>query len=399
MYLHIPFCKRLCWFCACRTQGVQSDKPVKSYLDTLQDEIRLVADTLPKDVTLSRLHWGGGTPTILLPADIIALAETIEKYLPLTETAEFSVEIDPSEVDEARLDAFAAVGMNRASIGVQDFDPKIQKSIGRMQSYDTTLKTAEMLRARGIHSLNMDVLYGLPYQDTESVTNTTNQVIAVGPDRVALYGYAHVPWMARRQTMIPEDHLPDGPARLELSACARGLFENAGYEAVGIDHFARPEDGLAQALKSGTLRRNFQGYTEDTSEVLIGVGASAISRFPQGYVQNIAATAAYLRQIREGSLATARGHGFLSCDPMRGRVIEELMCQFTVDLDTLKQEIGARVYDLKPEFQRTHKKFLEFTTLDGNTLTILQQGRPLTRLIAREFDAYSIDAAGHSMAI
>lgn len=399
MYVHVPFCKRLCWFCACRTQGVQSDEPVISYLGTLRDEIRMVAASLQDGVKLSRLHWGGGTPTIMPPEEIERLADTIARELPLAPGAEFSVEIDPTEVDDGRLDAFARTGMNRASIGVQDFDEKIQKAIGREQSFEVTRDVSIELRKRGIHSLNMDVLYGLPFQDVQSIRETTEKVLELEPDRVALFGYAHVPWMSRRQTMIPEEHLPGGMERLDLSETARILFTDAGYSVIGIDHFAKVGDGLDTALKAGKLRRNFQGYTDDPAETLIGVGASAISRFRQGYVQNIAGTSAYLRQIREGSLASARGHEFHPEDLLRSRVIEELMCTFRVDLNAVERELSEVAVDLRPEMDLVHQKFAGFVELDGDVLSINEKGIVLVRMISREFDAYSVSETGHSMAI
>ncbi len=400
LYLHVPFCSRLCWFCACRTQGVRSLDPVRSYLGTLQQEIRQVAALLPEGVRLSRLHWGGGTPTILRAPMIESLAGTIAKLLPFAEDYEFSVEIDPVEVDDERLDALAAAGMNRASIGIQDFDPKIQESIGRIQGFEITAEVAGKLRARGIHSLNADILYGLPFQDIPSIEATTRKLLSLKPDRVALYGYAHVPWMSKRQTMIPEHALPDPRARMELFHAARHLFTAAGYREIGIDHFARPEDGLARALDEGRLRRNFQGYTDDTSPVLIGLGASAISRFPQGYVQNISATAGYLAHVREGRLASARGHAFTAEDRLRARVIEQLMCTFRVDLAAVEAEpgVGAPV-DLRPDLARVAAKFAPYLRHEGTVLEILPEGRCLTRMVAREFDAYSMDAAGHSLAI
>ena len=399
LYVHIPFCRRLCWFCACRTQGVRSGDPVKSYLGTLADEIRLVAATLPSDVTLRRLHWGGGTPTLLDPDQIESLAKTISDVLPFAGGAEFSVEVDPNEVDDARLDALAAAGMNRASIGVQDFDPEIQAVIGREQSFEITQEVSQKLRARGIHSLNMDILYGLPFQDEDSIADTTRKLISLNPDRVALYGYAHVPWMAKRQTMIPEEHLPSSVDRLALYDTARDLFLKADYRTIGIDHFAKAGDGLDTATQQGKLRRNFQGYTDDTCDTLIGLGASAISKFRQGYVQNVSATSAYLAQIRDGKFASARGHTLTPDDTLRGRVIEELMCAFKIDLTAIEAEFDSVPVDLRAELKRVHNKYAHFTRCSGDTFEILPDGQSLTRMIAREFDAYSMDESGHSLAI
>jgi len=399
LYVHIPFCRRLCWFCACRTQGVRSDRPVLNYLHTVEAEIARVADALPDGVVLSRLHWGGGTPTILPPEGIASLAATIRERLPFAPGAEFSVEIDPSEVDDPRLDALADAGMNRASIGVQDFAPEIQRAIGREQSFEITEKVARSLRARDINSLNADMLYGLPFQDERSIAETTRKVLALEPDRVALYGYAHVPWMARRQVMIRDDTLPDAEQRLELSEIARDVFRSGGFNAIGIDHFARPGDGLDTALRAGTLRRNFQGYTDDTSETLIGTGASAISRFSRGYVQNAAATPAYLGQVESGGFAGVRGHEFSTDDRIRGHIIERLMCLYPVDFDRLEPDFGPAATGLTSRAASVHETFRDFTTLAGNVFAIKPEGRSLTRLIAREFDAYFASGSGHSMAI
>lgn len=314
LYIHIPFCRRLCWFCACRTQGTRNPDTVRAYLETLQTEIALLKAHLAPGVRVSRLHWGGGTPTLLAPAMIRELAEALALAAPLAEGAEFSVEIDPNEIDGPRLDALIAAGMNRASIGIQDFDPEIQATIGRLQSYDVTRRIVDALRDRGIRSLNADILYGLPHQTGARIADSVQRLLSLGPDRVALYGYAHVPWMARRQSMIPSDALPNPEERLELFRTARDLFLWDGYAEIGIDHFARPEDGLARAARDGRMRRNFQGYTDDTAPVLVGLGASAISRFPQGYAQNAASTGDYTRRIRDGVFATVRGHVFAGED-------------------------------------------------------------------------------------
>ncbi|HLQ19932.1 MAG TPA: oxygen-independent coproporphyrinogen III oxidase, partial [Tabrizicola sp.] len=330
LYIHVPFCRRLCWFCACRTQGTTSDEPVVAYVETLKAELQLLRAHLPRGVRLSRLHWGGGTPTLLSAPQMSSLADAIFDVVPLADDGEFSVEIDPNEIDDARLDALAASGMNRASIGVQDFDPLIQKAIGREQSYQLTRDVAERIRARGVASLNADILYGLPFQTGPRISDSVQKLLTLSPDRVALYGYAHVPWMSRRQQMIPSDAMPTPEERLSLFETARQLFLWDGYVEVGIDHFAKPEDGMAKALKAGTLRRNFQGYTDDTAPVLIGIGASSISRFPQGFAQNASGTATHTKAIREGQFSTHRGHAFAGEDQLRARIIEALMCDFFV---------------------------------------------------------------------
>ena len=399
LYLHVPFCRRLCWFCACRTQGTSSDAPVLAYAKVLKAEIALLKRHLPRGVRLSRLHWGGGTPTLLAPDSMRELAAAVFDAVPMAEGAEFSVEIDPNEIDAARLDALAAAGMNRASIGVQDFDPEIQKTIGREQSYELTKQVADMIRNRGIASLNADILYGLPFQTRARISDSVQKLLTLNPDRVALYGYAHVPWMSRRQQMIPSDAMPTPQERLALFETARQLFTWDGYDEIGIDHFARPTDSMAKAARAGTLRRNFQGYTDDTALVLVGLGASSISRFPQGFAQNVSGTADYTRAIRDGGFSTHRGHVFTGEDVMRARIIEALMCDFRVS----RAEILAG-FDVTPErldalLRSAADGFAGMVKLDAEGLTILPEGKPLTRMIARAFDAYDQTKAQHSAAI
>ena len=399
LYLHVPFCRRLCWFCACRTQGTQSEDPVRAYAHTLTEEIALLRASLPAGVTLSRLHWGGGTPTLLPPDMMRMLTDAIFEAVPLGADAEFSVEIDPNEIDEARLDALAAAGMNRASIGVQDFDPDIQKVIGRDQSFDITKRAVDMIRARGVRSLNADILYGLPHQTPERIADSVQKLLALSPDRVALYGYAHVPWMARRQQMIPSAALPNPPDRLRLFEVARDLFVADGYDEIGIDHFARPGDGLARAAHSGRLRRNFQGYTDDQAQVLIGIGASSISRFPQGYAQNAPGTANHVKAIRAGRFSVSRGHLFSTEDHLRARMIEALMCDFEIHSDELCNSYGVSKDQIERLYREAAAPFGDMVQVSADRFRIPEPARPLTRLIARAFDAYDLSKAGHSPAV
>ena len=399
LYLHVPFCRRLCWFCACRTQGTVSDSPVLAYAETLRQEIAMLAALLPRGVHLSRLHWGGGTPTMLPPDQIRALMAAIRAAVPLGPQAEFSVEIDPNEIDEARLDALAEAGMNRASIGVQDFDADIQKTIGRDQSFEITAAAVEALRARGIRSLNADILYGLPHQTPERIAASVQKLMSLNPDRVALYGYAHVPWMSRRQQMIPSDAIPSPQDRLRLFEVARDLFRWDGYVDIGIDHFARPDDGLAVAQRAGRLRRNFQGYTDDQAPALIGLGASSISRFPQGFAQNVSGTSDYTKAIRAGRFATHRGHAFGGEDLMRARIIEALMCDFAVSSAEILRDFDIRPAALDAMLASAAAAFGEMVVLDDTGLRIPERARPLTRMIARHFDAYGMSKAGHSSAV
>ncbi|AUM73517.1 oxygen-independent coproporphyrinogen III oxidase [Paracoccus jeotgali] len=400
LYLHVPFCRRLCWFCACRTQGTQSDDPVRAYAEVLLTEIAQLRDRLAPGIELSRLHWGGGTPTLMPPEMMRRVAGAIFDAFPLAEGAEFSVEIDPNEIDEARLDALAEAGLTRASIGVQDFDPEIQKTIGREQSFELTAQAVEMIRVHDIASVNADILFGLPHQDSVRISDSVQKLLALSPDRVALYGYAHVPWMAKRQVMIPSDALPSPEARLGLFNTARDLFLADGYDEIGIDHFARPGDGLAVAQRNGTLRRNFQGYTDDQADVLVGLGASSISRYPQGFAQNAPATGAYTKAVREGRISVTRGHAFSPDDVMRARMIEALMCDFRVDAGEMKDSFGLDASGLAQIFAPILSRFEDMVQQEPDgSLNVPLHGRPLTRMIARMFDAYDVATTGHSTAI
>jgi len=399
LYVHIPFCRRLCWFCACRTQGTSSGAPVAAYLAHVKAELRLLAAHLPASAKVSHLHWGGGTPT-LLDADMIGdLTRAIFAVAPLTEDGEFSVEIDPNEIDDARLDALAAAGLSRASIGVQDFDPEIQKIIGREQSFEITEAAVNAIRARGIRSLNADILFGLPDQSQARMTESVQKLLSLSPDRVALYGYAHVPWMARRQTLIPSDRLPTPEERLKLFETARRLFLWDDYDEVGIDHFARRADAMSIAARDGSLRRNFQGYTVDDGVALIGLGASSISRFPQGYAQNDPRTGGYAKAVDAGRFATVKGHAFGRDDLVRGRLIEQVMCRFQTDRRELEAGWGVDPARLDRMFAAAVSEFPGFVRATTGGIEITREGRHLTRLVARSFDAYALDRAGHSPAI
>jgi oxygen-independent coproporphyrinogen III oxidase len=399
MYLHVPFCRRLCWFCACRTQGTSTLDPVAAYVQTLLAELAMLRTRLAPGIRLLRLHWGGGTPTLLSPAMMTELARAIFAAFPLAPGGEFSVEIDPNEIDDARLDALCAAGMNRASIGVQDFDPDIQAAIGRAQSFDLTRDVVRAIRARGVPGLNADILYGLPHQTPARITTSVQKLLSLSPDRVALYGYAHVPWMSRRQQMIPAEALPSPAARLDLFNIAARLFAADGYHAIGIDHFALQTDGLARAQAKGALRRNFQGYTDDTAPVLIGLGASAISRLPQGFAQNASATAAHTQAIRARAFSTHRGHALTPEDRLRARMIEMIMCDFAVDTAALARDFPGSAPLVADLCQRIAARFGHMVTHNGAWLFVLPDGRPLTRMIARVCDGYVATAARYSAAI
>lgn len=263
LYIHIPFCDRLCWFCACHTRHTLRYEPVAAYLEMLYREIALVAATLPASVRVGAVHLGGGSPTLLTPQDFRNLLERLRTIFRFTADTSVSVEIDPTDMDAARLDAIADAGTTRASLGVQDFRTEVQKAINREQSFEDTRAVVEGLRARGVSAINLDLVYGLPHQSVASIAETVALSLSLKPDRLALFGYAHVPWFKKHQKLIDEAALPDREARMAQSARAAALIREAGYEAIGLDHFALPGDTLAVAARRGALRRNFQGYTDD----------------------------------------------------------------------------------------------------------------------------------------
>lgn len=398
LYLHVPFCERLCWFCACRTQGVRSHAPVAAYVDTLVREIALVAGHLPGRGRVHRLHWGGGTPTILDAAEVGRVAGALRDAFDLSR-ADFSVEIDPTCIDPARIDALVAAGLTRASLGIQDFAPEVQSAIGRAQSFETTRDVIAALRARGIAGINADLVYGLPAQTPGRLHGTLDRLLTLDPGRIALFGYAHVPWMSRRQRMIREDLLPGPRGRHDLFTLAAGRITAAGFDMLGIDHFARPGDPLAMAARSGRMRRNFQGYTDDDCPALIGLGASAISKLPQGYIQNEPTTAAWQAAVRDGRLSAQRGFALGLDDRLRGRAIEMLMCGFRIDLPALHDTFGDFAAHLRPIFRTVADRYAGAVDLASDSLSIRPGARALTRLIAMEFDAHAGGAARHSQAV
>ncbi len=399
LYVHIPFCDRLCWFCACHTKMTRRYEPVAAFLEALRQEIATVG-RLVGGARVRALHFGGGSPTILKPEDVLALNAALRGAFDFVEEADISVELDPSDMDEGRLDAFAAIGMTRASLGVQDFDPKVQKAINREQSFALTQTVVEGVRARGVRSLNLDLLYGLPHQTMESLESTIDQALLLSPDRIALFGYAHVPWFKKHQTMIDEAALPGPEARLAQQQLAGGLIEKAGYQPIGFDHFAKPDDTLAAAARAGRLRRNFQGYTDDGCETLIGLGPSSVSRFRQGYAQNTPAINIYSSQVENGGLATARGIALSEEDRARAWVIERLMCDLAFSRAEAESRFGGIGLRLVTEAEALAAEEPDLITQSGDLYHIPAEARVLVRAVAARFDAYLAKGnARHSVAV
>ncbi|MEM1384368.1 MAG: oxygen-independent coproporphyrinogen III oxidase [Pseudomonadota bacterium] len=401
LYLHIPFCARLCWFCACRTQGARDYAPVDRYLGHLEAEIAMIGARLGPDHPVSQMHWGGGSPTIMRAEDMHRLYRAVERVFPGIRSAEMAVEIDPRDITEARMDALAQIGITRGSIGVQDFEPCVQSAIGREQGFPLTRSVVEGLRARGVAGINIDLLYGLPCQTEASLRRTVEAVISLKPDRVALFGYAHVPWMSRRQKLIDVESLPGVSARQAQAVMAGALLAGAGYQPVGIDHFALPGDAMAAGAQDGTLKRNFQGYTVDPAETLIGMGASSIGMLPEGYVQNIGRTAEWQKAVSAGQVPVARGHALTLDDRPRQAAIQQILCSFALDAGALVDRFGDFA---RPVIAQMHA--LMAAAPEGALLPrpggfeIAPAWQMHTRLIAAEFDSFlAARPARHSLAV
>ncbi len=389
LYLHIAYCAEMCWFCGCHTKITQRYAPVADYLDALWAEIALVAQRLPRRMKARHVHFGGGSPTIMSPEDFLKTMDRLRGLFDLEDGAEVAVELDPRTADEDYVKAMAKAGVNRSSIGVQDFNPKVQEAINRIQPYEVSARVIGWLREQGISEINMDLVYGLPFQTAESVVETIEQAVGLRPKRIALFGYAHVPWMKKHQRLIPEDSLPDVPERWRQYEQATRKLAEMGYVQVGLDHFATPEDELALALKEGRLHRNFQGYTTDSAVALLGFGASGIGALPQGYVANEGGIDAYKRVIREGHLATTRGVGVSQDDLLRRAIIERLMCDMALDLDQVCARFGASAGDFASEMASLAPYAGDgVCVIEGNKVRMTEEGRPLVRAICAAFDRY-----------
>ncbi|MGE0232755.1 MAG: oxygen-independent coproporphyrinogen III oxidase [Flavobacteriaceae bacterium] len=392
LYFHVPFCRTLCHYCGCHTKAVRKQEPVDAYARRIDREIELVAARLGGSRPVSHIHWGGGTPTIVGAEGLRRIVDTVHRLLAPTGSCEHAIELDPRYVSGALAREIAACGVNRVSLGVQDFNPRVQAAIGRIQPYDLVVAVVERLRRAGIERLNFDLMYGLPAQTMADLMATIERTIALRPSRVALFGYAHVPWFRRNQQLIDESLLPDTRTRLEQAEVAAETLEAAGYVPVGLDHFALPDDPLAIAATERTLRRNFQGYTTDSAQTLVGIGASSISQFREGYTQNDPATALWSRAIDSGTFATRRGYALTQEDRVRRAIIEQLMCTLEADPSAIARAHGVDPATLQASRERLRPLVDEgYVDLDGDTVRIASHARHLMRLVAVAFDSFHKD--------
>ena len=401
LYLHVPFCKQQCWYCGCNMKLAARYSPVATYVQNLLQEIDLIADALPARMQVSHLHFGGGTPTVLEPEDLAAVMARLRMRFEQAPDAEIAIESDPRTLANSIIQQIGALHFNRASFGVQEFDPKVQGAINRIQPPEMVERATRGLRAAGVPNINFDLIYGLPHQTAAALCRTVEQCAAMKPDRIALFGYAHVPWVAKNQRMIADDTLPNAPDRAEQARLAAATLVASGYIQIGIDHFALPGDSLARSAAAGSLHRNFQGYTSDAARTLIGIGATSIGRTPQGYVQNASETGAWSRAVAAGKLPVARGHALREQDKLRAHVIEQIMCDGSVDLVAAGRALGFAgdwYADEIPELLRMQEDRL--LTYAGGKLSLAPEGLPLARVVAAVFDTYlRCSTARHSVAV
>ncbi len=395
LYFHLPFCEKLCFFCACTVVITGSHHTFEdAYLETVERELAWVARAAGQKREVVQLHWGGGTPTYFPPALLERLGEAIRARFALAPDAEIGVEVDPRVTTRAHLETLARLGFNRLSMGVQDFDPRVQEAINRIQPFAQTRDLVRAARDLGFPSINVDLIYGLPHQTPSSFSATIDRVLEIAPDRLAVYSYANVPWMKKHQNVLAP-HLPDEATKFGTFRTALERFTAAGYEYIGMDHFARPDDELSRARAGRTLHRNFQGYTTKAGTDLIGLGMSAIGSIGRHYVQNRRELAEYRRAVADSGAATFRGARLTDDDELRREVIQSLLCHGVVVKATIEGRFGVR-------FDEVFAGALEalapcvadgLVILDAREVRATALGRIFLRNLAMPFDSYLGDAA------
>jgi oxygen-independent coproporphyrinogen-3 oxidase len=387
----VPFCRSLCHFCACNRVITRKAEPPARYLDAIERELGLLREALGARGGVVQHHWGGGTPTHLAPEQIRRLFRAAGDAFPLRPGAEVSIEVDPRVTGDEHVEALRECGFRRLSLGVQDFDPRVQAAIHRIQPIATTARLVERARRAGFESVGFDLIYGLPHQSPESFAATLSEVVALAPDRVALYSYAHVTWVAKQQRGFERGDLPDPATKLRLLAGAIRRFLAAGYVYVGLDHFARPEDALAAALREGTLRRNFMGYTTRAGTDLVALGPSGISELRECYAQSQRELEPWEAALRAGRLATLRGHWLSEDDRDRGYAIAAIMCQGELAAAAFARDRGAELRARFPEELARLAPLADDGLVDlaaDGSVRVTPLGRLFLRNVAMAFDAY-----------
>jgi oxygen-independent coproporphyrinogen III oxidase len=396
LYLHVPFCRSMCWYCGCHTTITRHDAPIVDYLAVMQREIEAVAERLERRLPVRHIHFGGGTPTIMTPGELARLVDLLAARFAIAPDAEIAVEIDPRTLAPAMTAALGRLGVTRASLGVQSFDPVVQRAINRVQTVAQTAAAVDGLRAAGVRGINFDLIYGLPYQTIASCRDTVAACLDVRPDRFAVFGYAHVPGFKKHQRVIDEATLPDGAARHAQAEAIADALQAAGYRRIGLDHYALASDPMVRAHLDGSLRRNFQGYTTDTTDALLGFGASAIGRLPQGYVQNAVGLGDYAARVGAGALPTVKGYVLTPDDRLRADLIERVMCDFAVDVAAVARRHNvdpAGVFRALPRLAALRADGL--VERSGHEVRVAADARHLVRTVASAFDAY-LEAPGRT---
>lgn len=401
LYVHVPFCRSMCWYCGCHTTIVPHDDPVLRYLAALTREAETVGALVPDGPAVSHLHFGGGTPTLMPAAAFNRLMRDLRGAFAFDPAADIAVEIDPRTLKDDMPEALAVSGVTRASLGVQSFDPEVQAAINRVQTPEMTAAAVGSLRRAGIRGLNLDLIYGLPRQTVRSCVDTVETALAFDPDRFSVFGYAHMPGFKGHQARIAEGDLPDAEERVRQTLAIEDTLLANGYVRIGFDHFAKPTDPIAVAAANGSLRRNFQGYTTDDADALIGLGASAIGRLPDGFIANIVPVPGYMKAVAADGLAVGRGFAIQPEDRLRSELIERLMCDFAVDVEAVALRHGIHPARVMPDPDALEEMEADgLIELAGTRIRVRDDVHALVRSVAALFDAY-LDPAGlrHSKAI
>lgn len=393
IYTHLPFCEQRCLFCGCNVVITKQRDQAEKYLGYLFKEMETIAGWMDRSRPVVQFHWGGGTPTYLSEEQMERLFRFQTSLFPLSPDAEVAIEVDPRVTTPEQLNVLRELGFNRISLGVQDFNPQVQETIHRVQPLDMTTATVEHCRALGFEGLNFDLIYGLPFQTVESFTQTVQEVIALSPDRIALYSYAHVPWLSPHQTQIPENALPETETKFRILQTALQLLTEAGYLYIGMDHFAKPQDELGQALQKGTLHRNFMGYTVQQGHLpsdLYGFGVSAISGLQGQFAQNWRKLSQYYEALDNNRIPVMRGYVLSDEDKLRQQVILAILCQGRIDYANVNQQFGI---DFKTHFAEALQQLAVpaedgLVVLNSDSLLVTPVGRMFSRNLAMPFDAY-----------
>jgi len=391
LYVHLPFCREMCRFCGCNVVATHDRTRADGYLDLLEKEVALVAERLPTRRTVSQLHWGGGTPTFLDERQLTRCHEILARHFTFAKDAEKAIEIDPAITTRSQIETLSKLGFNRISMGVQDFDAKVQEVVGRIQGEKETADLVNAARENGFQGVNLDLIYGLPYQTPETWKITLERIIAIHPDRLAVFGFAYVPWSKPHQRLLPQEALPKTEQRVELFLGAVEAFTRAGYRLIGLDHFALESDELAKAQDAGYLYRNFQGYTIRPAADTVAFGMTSISDIGGAYAQNAHKLKDWGDKVSAGVIPVERGAAMSDDDVMRRFVINRVMCLLRLDLREVTEKFGEQGRHALEENLREGVKELQddgLVTFDGELLRVTPIGQLLVRNVAMLFDAY-----------